>query len=401
MTSRPTKSENELHAELPQPFRGAVEQILSEPVPQVDLSRIRSRLAGGTEPRPARRAPIRWLRQLSFAAAAAAVVVTAVFRWPHPSNAWAQAIQQVREARTLTYTQLLTIKGQEQPAQTRNFIAADGRKRTEQAGIGKSKGVTTIFGADSYIRITLIEDSKTAIVPDLPDQRPGAKVGAGFLAWLENLKKAGDKPDKELGQKTLDGIQVSGFVATLGNFTYTMWVDTATKKLVRIEYESQIKGTGYDAVVMTDFRFDEKLDESLFSFDVPEGYKIQPKQPAVPSVPGGEKSIVEALRGYTSRTDGKFPASIADWGPWVLLVSKDSRDGKLDPEAMSMLAHLGAITAFLSSMRKDDYSYLGEGQTVEQKDAIIFWYKKPDKTYRAIYGDLSVKDITAEELPKK
>jgi hypothetical protein len=337
---------------------------------------------------------------LSFAAAAA-VVVTAVLWWPHPSNAWAQAIQQVREARTLTYTQLLTIKGREEPVQTRNFIAADGRKRTEHVGIGRSKGTTTIFGDDGYIRITLIEDSKTALIPDLPEGRPGKVAGAGFLTWLDSLKKAGDKPDKELGQKVLDGSQVTGFVATLGNFTFTMWVDTATKKPVRIEYEPQIKGAGYEAVVMTDFRFDEKLDESLFSFDVPEGFKVQPKQPALPSVPGGEKSVVEALRAYTKRADGKFPASIADWGPWVVLVSKDSRDGKLDPEAMSMLAHLGSITAFLSSLRKDDYSYLGDGQTVEQKDAIIFWYKKPDKTYRAIYGDLSIKDVTAEDLPKK
>ena len=52
-------------------------------------------------------------------------------------------------------------------------------------------------------------------------------------------------------------------------------------------------------------------------------------------------------------------------------------------------------------MPKDNYAYLGKGKTVDQKDAIVFWYKKPDGTYRAIYGDLSAKDISADEVPTK
>src|SRR5207247_5424644 len=94
-------------------------------------------------------------------------------------------------------------------------------------------------------------------------------------------------------------------------------------------------------------------------------------------------------------------ASVTDWGPWAVLFSKDNRDGKLDAETMKVLAHLGAITPFLVSIPKDDYAYLGEGKTVNQKDAIVFWYKRPDGTYRAISGDLSAKDITAENLPKE
>ena len=65
------------------------------------------------------------------------------------------------------------------------------------------------------------------------------------------------------------------------------------------------------------------------------------------------------------------------------------------------MANLGASLPFLVSMRKDNYAYLGKGKTVDQKDAIVFWYKKADGTYRAIYGDLSAKDIKAENLPKK
>jgi outer membrane lipoprotein-sorting protein len=316
-----------------------------------------------------------------------------------PSSAFGQALKQLREARSMTYVQLMTIKGQQQPVRTRVFIAENGRKRNELLGIGGSGGVTTIFDAGGYMRITLIEASKTALVPEAKENQ-AVHTGADFLSWLQALKKLGDKPEKQLGQKELEGRRVTGFVATQGTFTFTMWVDNATGQPVRIEYTAPIKGAGYDDVAMTDFRFDQKLDESLFSFDVPAGYKVLQQLP-VPSVPGGETSVIEALRGYTRRDGGKFPSSLADWGPWAVLFSKDNSGGLLSSESTRVLAHLGAITPFLMSMPKDSYAYLGKGKTLDQKDAIVFWYKKPDGAYRAIYGDLSAKDVKAENLPKK
>jgi len=317
-----------------------------------------------------------------------------------PSSAFGQALKQVREARSMSYAELITVKGQPQPVRTRVFIAEDGRKRSEMLlGAGKSGKVTTIFDAAGKIRVTLMEDSKLALVHDQAKEKRGEAAGVDFVAWLEALKKLGDKPDKELGEKELEGKRVTGFVATQGNLTFTMWVDNAMGNPARIEYDSPVNGAA-PHVVMSDFRFDEELDESLFSFAVPEGYQVR-RQPTVPSVPGGEASVVEALRGYTKRDGGKFPPSLTDWGPWAVLFSQGSRDGTLDPEVTRVMAHLGAILPFLVSMPKDDYAYLGEGKTIDQKDSIVFWYKRPDGTYRAIYGDLSVKDVKAEDLPQK
>lgn len=300
----------------------------------------------------------------------------------------------------MSYAGLMTVPGLPQPIRTRAFIAEDGRKRQEMIpGIGKSGGVVTIFDAAGQIRIVLIENSKLALVFDPVQSEQGKTVGAGFLAWLQTLKQLDDKPDKELGQKELEGKRVTGFVATQGTFTFTMWVDSATGKIVRIENDSPVNGADYH-VVMTDFRFDEKLDDSLFSFAVPAGYKVR-QQPMIPSVPGGEASVVEALRGYSKRAGGKFPSSLADGGSWAVLFSKGSSDGKLDSEATHVMANLGAILPFLLSMPKTNYAYLGNGKTVDQKDAVVFWYKKADGTYRAIYGDLSAKDIKAANLPKK
>jgi outer membrane lipoprotein-sorting protein len=314
-----------------------------------------------------------------------------------PSSAFGHALKQVRAARSMSFSQLQS-DGKQLAINTKVYLAEDGRRRTEMQGKDKSSGVTTIFDSTGFIRIVLLELTKTAIVEDAKENR-SINAGKMFLDWLENLKKLGDKPDQELGKKDIDGKHVTGFVATQGNFKFTMWIDDVTRELVRMEYDSPVNGAAYH-ITMTDFRFNEDLDKSLFSFDVPSGYKVR-KQPAVPAVAGGEASIIEALRGYTKRDGGKFPASISEWGQWAVLFSKDSHDGKLDAEATRVLANLGAITPFLVSMPKENYAYLGEGMTVDQKDAIVFWYKKEDGTYRAIYADLTVKDITAEKLPKK
>jgi outer membrane lipoprotein-sorting protein len=365
-------------------------------------------LAEGEPPRPKSlsfipRTPAMKLLTTAAGLALSLGLVTLVTLSIRPSSsafaqaAYGQAIKQVSQARTLSYIQSLTIEGKEQPVRTKDFIAEDGRKRSEMPA-GSQPRVVTIFDTNGYIRLTLLHDTKTALVRS-PQASP-TNAGQMFVDWLEGLKQLGDKPDKQLGQKEMDGKQVTGFVATQGNRTFTIWVDIATRQPVRIEYDSPIKGTGYQKVALSDFRFNDQLDESLFSFAVPDGYTVR-QQPSPQSVPGGEESVVEALRGYTQRSGGKFPSTIAAWHPWTVLLTKDSKDGVLTPETTRILGHLGAITAFLSGLSKDDYEYLGDGKTLDQKSEIVFWYKRKDGVHRAIYGDLSVQDIAADKLPKK
>lgn len=312
-----------------------------------------------------------------------------------PASAFAQAVQQVRESPSLSYLEVLTVKGQDEAITTQVYVAADGRKRTEVRGPG---GVTTISDAAGKTCLTLFADTKVALVPGAGAGAP-AGTGRDDLAWLQALKRLGDKPDRELGQKELDGKRATGFVATQGPFIFSMWVDQATGQPVRIEYDSPVNGADYH-VAMSDFRFGARLDDVLFSGEVPAGYQVK-ATPAVPAVPGGEESVIAALRGYTRRASGKFPPGLADWGPWVVLFAQDSRDGSIDPETTRVMAHLGAITPFLVSMPRADYAYLGAGKSVADREAIVFWYKRPDGTYRAVYGDFSARDLTADRVPGK
>ncbi len=48
-----------------------------------------------------------------------------------------------------------------------------------------------------------------------------------------------------------------------------------------------------------------------------------------------------------------------------------------------------------------DQQYAGNGVKLGEADKAIFWYRPEGaETYRVIYGDLSVKDVAAENLPK-
>ena len=48
-----------------------------------------------------------------------------------------------------------------------------------------------------------------------------------------------------------------------------------------------------------------------------------------------------------------------------------------------------------------DWHYAGCGVKLGDAEKVIFWYRPRDsETYRVVYGDLSVKDVVPENLPK-
>ena len=50
---------------------------------------------------------------------------------------------------------------------------------------------------------------------------------------------------------------------------------------------------------------------------------------------------------------------------------------------------------------ENDWHYVGNGVKLGNAESPICWYRPDDsETYRVIYGDLSVKDVAPEDLPK-
>ncbi len=50
---------------------------------------------------------------------------------------------------------------------------------------------------------------------------------------------------------------------------------------------------------------------------------------------------------------------------------------------------------------ESNWRYAGENVKYDQAETPVFWYKPEGAdTYRVIYGDLSVKNVSQENLPK-
>lgn len=375
-------------------IESAVWSVLSEPIDMDAVERVRRRavsLPVNSQQRAQRatRPPIHRRRVLSLTSLAAAILLAigATMLMPSNSTAFAQVIEQLKSAGAFRYTKLVYTNQQEQPIEVRVMVADNGRERSE------SSGTISIMDSEGQLRVTLLEATKTAIVakprdlPDVPAQRQ--------IAWLEQLKSHGTKPDRQLGAKTLDGRRVEGFVAKQGLNEFTIWVDATTNDLVQIEHDGMVEGSPVNRVVMTDFRFNETFDESLFSFEVPEAFKAM-QLPAPLALLSGEESIVEALRSFTKLADGRFPKSIADWGEWSVFLSQS---GASQDETAGIAGRLGAILPFLTAMSKDDYQYLGAGKTTSDDRTIVFWHRTDDGQVRAIYNDLTVAVIEEADLP--
>ena len=61
----------------------------------------------------------------------------------------------------------------------------------------------------------------------------------------------------------------------------------------------------------------------------------------------------------------------------------------------------GPMHVFITQqIAEGSWKYLGNGVKLGDKDRMIGWYRpKGSRTYRVVYGDLSVKDIEPADLP--
>jgi len=218
-----------------------------------------------------------------------------------------------------------------------------------------------------------------------------------YVAFLRkvitDLQNNPDFEAEELGEKEIDGQKVVGFLA--GEFT--IWADAETALPVRIEVRSPL------SIVFKNFQFDVPVEEleSLVSMDLPDGYTEQKK--VFDMTTSTEQDLVECLRIWAEvLLDGNFPEAI---GMEELMKQLPQVEAKLAESIVSAEEGtqkgmtLGKGMLFIMGLK--DQHYAGNGVKLGEADKAIFWYlPEGADTYRVIYGDLSVKDVAAENLPK-
>ena len=332
--------------------------------------------------------------------AAAAVIVIAVLVGlqflgnPLGSNlTFAQVIQPILNANTAVFDIIIGAEDPNTPV-IRDMVAGSRIRRT----ISNIEGNVSIIDMESGRILNLSEAKKEAAYIDLK----GLKI-PNYMDQLKNaIGMLQDSPHfvvEELGVREIDGQKVVGFLAKHPRAEITIWANAKTGLPVRIESKE-----GQMCVIAKNLRFDEPMDEALFSMDVPPGYKLQ--QTELDLFSATEADFVEGLRVMAEKFgDGQFPDGVAleDYLKRVPQITKKFEQLKLSDEEQLVLGKkMQQYILFLRFFKGDGkWYYRGKGVKLGEAEKPIFWYRPRDsKTYRVIYGDLHVVDVAPENLPE-
>jgi len=336
--------------------------------------------------------------------AAAAVIIIAVLIGINQlagngaSAVFASVVEQLHNARTMTYSVVTQTPVENMPT-----------VRTEMAF--KEPAYMRTTTADGFVMIMDLNQVRGISI--WPPRRQYIDFEASnfrhdpakdLFVIVENLKAMPYEADQVLGKKDIDGRVLQGFRVVEESVINTVWIDPKTRELVRIEMEFT-NAPGMNKI-MTDFQFDVELDDSLFSLTPPEGFTPLEVQADVSKVT--EQDLIEYLRSWSSWTkNGTFPPMLV--GPELPKIATEmERQGKFgEGQTSQQQRDLGAKTMFCGMMfvaqlsAESNWRYAGENVSYGDADTPIFWYRPEGaETYRVIYGDLSVKDIAPEDLPK-
>ncbi len=137
--------------------------------------------------------------------------------------------------------------------------------------------------------------------------------------------------------------------------------------------------------------------------EIPEGYSELPGG-ELPIASSTEKDLVESLRIWAEIIrDGTFPEDLSTQ-VYVDDVKKNRKKfAKLQEEQkMELAMKIGPGFIFFNLLKaENDWRYVGKNVKLGDSESPVCWYRpEGSETYRVIYGDLSVKDVAPENLPK-
>jgi len=272
--------------------------------------------------------------------AAAAVIIIAVLLGLEfiggPSTAsiaFAEVVQQIRKARTVTFT--TEIKVGEQVMRIENTRKEPGLKRALMPG-----GLVLISDLAQKKSITINHSEKQYTERDLEN--------AQIHDFFEDMRTFPDRANEVLPKEEMDGRIVQGFRVIEHGINAICWIDVQTGDLIRIE--GQFPNAPNTRIVATDFKFDVELDDALFSLIPPDGYA--PKEP--PKIDRSEvncQDLINLLRWWATNTEGHFfppslePAEFRKAGMEMKKAGKISEIQGTKDEKMQHMIEIDSRTA--------------------------------------------------------
>ena len=152
-------------------------------------------------------------------------------------------------------------------------------------------------------------------------------------------------------------------------------------------------GGGEATMVMDEFVLDAPLDDALFSLDPPAGYKLKEQElddAEVRQARGRSRRPAAGLLRRERRR--RSPRRLSDWAAF--------NEVKAASTTRRSSMKVGGVSGRLFGLR-DGYGYAGKGVKPrrEGQDRVLVSTARDRETYRAVFGDLRIEDVTADKLP--
>ena len=286
----------------------------------------------------------------------------------------------------------------------------------------------TIEDAVNLKRLSLNPRKKTATISELA--MPFCDPRGAFFWEKEYIKT---RELELVGRRQTKTGEVNVFrtaffdKANSRDWSYDFWIDAKTKQLVAVYVPgANIYDPEKDPVrdnppekewftsepilsVKHDINFEAELPESLFSLEPPEDYSIE-HQPRHWVTEEEMVDFLGILAEYNNKTFPDQPVTpssdkineIYEMPEKERTVSEQKLLETMDYYKMASL-NMMPIRHFVQDQTVEkSFRYLGKGINLGDQDRIVCWYRLKDtNSYRAVYGDLSIREVAPEDLPLK
>ena len=364
--------------------------------------------------------------------AAAAVIIIAVLagiyaitgRTPAVTCcAWAQIADRVEQIKTCTYRLHVTQTGgpvgqKGQQVEGKVYISSDYGYRMETSldGIpmqqmymnpGEKAMIIVMPTQKKYMRMVLTDETLAKTKKQMHDPR---EIINQFMSGPSGQYK-------ELGKDTINGVEVKGIEVNnppavqglYSNFTGRMWVDVATEYPVRMEIEGEMK-LGEQKInmiiVMDDFEWGVELSPDLFKPDIPADFTTMGEM----KIPNrDETGAIEGFKLFAEITNGKYPSqmnamtAVMEAQEGLTKKVNAARDVEPNDQLQQKINELIKVQGPFLFYQKliqegNEPVYYGNKVTAEFGDSVLMRWKVSDKQYRVIFGNLTVKTVSDNEL---
>ena len=358
--------------------------------------------------KPAQAEPNIWRiimkNRISKLAAAAAIIIALLIGLNilgTSTPAFAEVVQSLLNIKTATFKMSMEVEGV--PTQTFDCLYAEPIRMRQT---NHEQGAIVISDFQQGKIVTLMPAQNKAVIVEMENMPEDEDKFNMFREIRKHLQEAQDTEDESvqfLGEKKIDGLTVIGYHVQKPGVDIIVWADPQTKLPVEMTNTS-----GPTTYTMTNIVFDVELDESLFSLEIPEGYTIRTMQ--IDASEPTEEDLINMFRTWAEHTDGNLP-SVLDMNATMEFVKyqqKKMKEKGQEPSEESVLElqktimRMGRGAVFVQQLAAEsDWHYTGKDVKFGDAGKAIFWYRpEGSETYHVIYGDLSVKDVSPEDLPK-